>query len=211
MCSQSSRAATASSEHTFIAFSHTRFPCSFCSSHSEPRTSHLAPRTSHLFGSHSCVQYSWRMLVTPLDRCIESFVLRGAMQMARFLEGRGNNDTDAGGSGLGGSIVWVEQARREELEEVAKSTRTWKRVRAVALMAVAGLAFLRVSGLSWLATVLSRQRAAAGGIGGMPGGGGGAAVAIASLAGSLGGGVSFSFSVAWAMIVRVFRKGGLLL
>lgn len=73
----------------------------------------------------SQVRYPWRCLVTPVDECIEGLVMRGAIQMGRFLQGRPT----------GSSIVWLE--RRQSANEVqppGHRRRVW-----VAMVAVASL------------------------------------------------------------------------
>ena len=62
------------------------------------------------------VEYPWRQMLTPIDTCIETLVLRGAILMSRFLQGE---PTD--------SITWLEKLqKKEDLPQVKKSwvTRT---------------------------------------------------------------------------------------
>ena len=176
--------------------------------------------------------YPFRLLVTPVDRCIEAFVVRGALQMSRFLEGRAMQEATAAAaavtrrtgtisSGLGGGIVWVEQHSREEMAQVIASVRTKKRVRLAALIVAIGLALYRAARLpAWLANLFisrispgSGGGAAASAAAAMAAsrGGGGSAGAVKGFVESLGGSLSFTLGVFWTIVVRIFRAGGMLL
>lgn len=48
------------------------------------------------------IEYPWRLLINPVDTCIDALVIRGALQMARFLEGEACP-----------AIAWLEQRQGE--------------------------------------------------------------------------------------------------
>ncbi len=49
------------------------------------------------------VEYPWRQMLNPIDTCIETLVLRGAILMSRFLQGEPQ-----------GSITWLEKEDKKE-------------------------------------------------------------------------------------------------
>lgn len=62
------------------------------------------------------VPYDWRAFAVPCDPCIEALALNGALQMARFLEGRE----------VGPAISWDSDGGRGIFEEMMPFT-TWRR------------------------------------------------------------------------------------
>ena len=48
------------------------------------------------------IEYPWRLLINPVDTCIDALVIRGALQMSRFLSG---DPVPA--------IAWLEQKQGE--------------------------------------------------------------------------------------------------
>ena len=81
------------------------------------------------------VEYPWRQMLTPIDTCIETLVLRGAILMSRFLQGE---PTD--------SITWLEkQQKKEDLPQVKK---TWITRTMVVPIVIGGYIVARGTGLS---------------------------------------------------------------
>ncbi len=91
------------------------------------------------------VEYPWRLLINPVDSCIEALIVRGAMLMARFLQG-----------GHVEAIAWLEksQGAAEVRQALAMSVRGrrahWIRVGVIAPISLAALMFYRGSGLRGL-------------------------------------------------------------
>ena len=56
------------------------------------------------------VEYPWRQVVNPLDTCIETLCLRGAILMSRFLQGE---PTD--------SIQWLDKKEKKEALHIKKN------------------------------------------------------------------------------------------
>ena len=79
------------------------------------------------------------------DTCIEVLVLRGAMLMARFLEGRAAE-----------SIAWLEKKQRRE--DLRRRPGYWFRVGVIAPMTLTGIFLYRGTGLRDLMTMLSALR-----------------------------------------------------
>lgn len=48
------------------------------------------------------IEYPWRLLINPVDTCIDALVIRGALQMSRFLSGEPVP-----------AIAWLEQRQGE--------------------------------------------------------------------------------------------------
>lgn len=51
----------------------------------------------------SQIEYPWRLLINPVDTCIDALVIRGALQMSRFLSGEAVP-----------AIAWLEQRQNED-------------------------------------------------------------------------------------------------
>lgn len=139
----------------------------------------------------SQVQYPFRLLVNPVDRCIEGLVIRGATQMARFLQGRS----------CGRSIMWMERKnKKDEIRAPGHGRRVF-----AAIVAIASIVASRLTGLSRLIRYLAS-------VGAMP-----VNAIAASFAAlrehlrSAGGTWGYAFGVAFVYIVSLLRRGGLLL
>jgi predicted acylesterase/phospholipase RssA len=143
----------------------------------------------------SNVQYPWRLLTTPNDRCVEAFVLRGAILMSKFLEGVESEEEDA--------LVWVERAEKEHLETIERARRTSRRRLLLVVAGLGGVAFWRVVPV-WLGLLLGRRnnviRAVAGQV-----------PIIGKLAASLGGGLTWTGAVGFSSLVGLMQVMGLLL
>ena len=94
------------------------------------------------------VEYPWRLLINPVDSCIEALILRGAMLMARFLEG-----------GHVEAIAWLEKSdggAAEVRQALAMSVRGrrahWIRVGVIAPISLAAIMLYRGTGLRALLT-----------------------------------------------------------
>ena len=135
----------------------------------------------------SKVQYPWRSLTNPNDRCIEAFVLRGAILMSKFLEGV---ETDA--------LVWVERAKKEDLKILETMRKTSRRRMLLAIVGVGGVAFWRM--LLWFISMYARRP-------GKPG----KTPMLRKLARQLGGGFSWSGAVGFSIVVGLMQSFGLLL
>ena len=92
------------------------------------------------------VEYPWRLLINPVDSCIEALVVRGAMLMARFLEG-----------GHVESIAWLEKSdegvagvRQALAMSVRGRQAHWIRVGIIAPISLAAIMLYRGTGLRGL-------------------------------------------------------------
>eukprot|EP00605_Chrysophyceae_sp_TOSAG23-4_P002887 GSChrysophyteH1.ASY1.ANO1.3182.1 assembled CDS len=89
------------------------------------------------------VEYPWRQMLNPIDTCIETLVLRGALLMSRFLQGEPQD-----------SITWLEKEEKKENLPVKKN-----RIVRVALLPIVlgGYMVSRGIGLSALIDSFSKH------------------------------------------------------
>ena len=86
----------------------------------------------------SAVLYPFRCVMRPTDTCIEALVVRGAMNMARFLQGRP----------CGRIIHWLEHNQTEkDLKRPGHSRRAF-----IACCFFTGISLLRITGMGSLVT-----------------------------------------------------------
>jgi len=127
------------------------------------------------------VEYPWRQMLTPIDTCIETLVIRGAILMSRFLQGE---PTD--------SITWLEKLqKKEDLPQVKKS---WVTRTMLVPIVIGGYIVARGTGIS----VFLR---------GVMGNGGASMLVPFSEAGALFGTSTIKYvcTVAFARIVDILR------
>jgi hypothetical protein len=96
------------------------------------------------------IEYPWRLLINPVDTCIDALVIRGALQMSRFLAGEGCP-----------AIAWLEERQGEsDLIRPGHSLRT-----VVAPAAALSLICFRTSFLPRLFDLLDYASATGGVVG----------------------------------------------
>lgn len=87
----------------------------------------------------SQIEYPWRLLINPVDTCIDALVIRGALQMARFLSGENVP-----------AIAWLEQRQRED--DLVRPGHSIRRI--VAPVAALSIICFRSSFLPYLVDLL---------------------------------------------------------
>jgi hypothetical protein len=92
------------------------------------------------------VEYPWRLLVNAQDTCIDALIVRGAMLMARFLEGYESD-----------SIVWLD--KKQGKNDIIKKPGYWFRVGVIAPMTLIGIFLYRGTGVKELLHTLSKLTA----------------------------------------------------
>lgn len=92
------------------------------------------------------VEYPWRLLVNAQDTCIDALIVRGAMLMARFLEGYESD-----------SIVWLD--KKQGKNDIIKKPGYWFRVGVIAPMTLIGIFLYRGTGVKELLQTICKLTA----------------------------------------------------